>query len=85
MIPTKYNDRSGWAECVDWFIGVVRQTDMIYIVPVGTIVGLAQMVQQNSALDRNDSRWLVNIHVVFGTYWMVFYVTMPELRFSQGR
>jgi hypothetical protein len=43
-IPTKYKDPHGWADCVDRFIQVVKQTDMIHIVPVEAIVGLAHLV-----------------------------------------
>jgi len=27
LIPTKYKDPHGWADCVDGFIRVVKQTD----------------------------------------------------------
>ena len=33
-IRTKYNDRHGWADCVDTFIRVVKQTDIMHIVPL---------------------------------------------------
>jgi len=39
VIQTKYKDPHGWADCVDGFIRVVKQTDKINIVPVGAIVG----------------------------------------------
>jgi len=44
VIPTKYKDPHGWADCVDGFIRVVKQTDMIHIVPVRAIVGPAHLV-----------------------------------------
>jgi len=69
--PTKYKDRHVWADCVDRFIGVVKQTDKVHIVSVGAIVGPAQLVGDNAASDRIDSLWLVNNHVDFNTYWTV--------------
>ena len=41
VIPTKYKDPHGWADCVDGFIRVVQQTDKMHIVPVRAIVGPA--------------------------------------------
>ena len=63
VIPTTYKDPHGWADCVDGIILVVKQTDMMHIVPVGTIVGPAHLVRENAASDRIDSVWLVNNHV----------------------
>jgi len=51
VIPTKYKDPHGWADCVDVFIRVVKQTDKMHIVPVGAIVGPAHMVRENAASD----------------------------------
>jgi hypothetical protein len=62
VIPTKYKDQHGWADCVDGFIQVVKQTDKMHILPVGAIVGPAHLVRENDAAsDRIDSVWLVNI------------------------
>ena len=73
VIPTKYQDPHGWTDCVDWFIGVVKQTDKMHIVPVGAIVGPAHLVRENNAAsDRIDSVWLVNSHVDLDTYWTVY-------------
>jgi len=72
VIPTKYNDPHGWADCVDGFIQVVEQTDKMHIVPVGAIVGPAHLVRENAASDRIDSVWLVNNHVDFDTYQTVY-------------
>jgi len=72
VIPIKYKVRHGWADCVDGYIRVVEQTDMIHIEPVGAIVGLAHLVQENAASDRIDSAWLVNDHVDLDTYWTVY-------------
>ena len=44
VIPTKYKDPHGWADCVDGFIKVVKQTDKMHIVPVGAIVGPTHLV-----------------------------------------
>jgi len=73
VIATKYNDLHGWADCVDGFIWVVKQTDRMHIVPAGAIVGPAHLVQENDAAsDRIDSVWLVNHHVDLDTYWTVY-------------
>jgi hypothetical protein len=39
VIPTKYKDPHGWADCVNGFIWVVNQIDKKHIVPAGAIVG----------------------------------------------
>jgi len=73
VIPTKYTDLHGWADCVDGFIRVVKQTDKMHIVPVRAIVGSAHLVPENNAAsDRIDSIWLVNNHVDLNTYWTVY-------------
>jgi len=69
---TKSKDLHGWAGCVDGLIRVVKQTDMIHIVPVGAIVGPAHSVRKNAARDRIDSVWLVYNHVDLDTYWTVY-------------
>jgi hypothetical protein len=63
LIPTKYKDLYCWADCVFWFIRDVKQTNVLYIVPVGAIVEPAHMVQENATSDWIDSIWLVNNHV----------------------
>jgi hypothetical protein len=68
VIPTKYKDSHGWADCIDGFIWVVKQTDMMHIVLVGAIVGTAHLMRENVASDRIDSVWLVNNHVDLATY-----------------
>jgi hypothetical protein len=72
VVPTKYTDLHGWADCFDRFIRVVKQTDIIHIVPVGAIVGLEHWMRQYVALDRIDSVWLVNHHVDSDIYWTVY-------------
>jgi hypothetical protein len=72
VIPTKFKDVHGWADCVDGFIRVVKQTNMIHIVPVGAIVGPAQLVRENAASGVIDSVWLENNHVDLDTYWTVY-------------
>jgi hypothetical protein len=71
VIPTKYKDLHSWADCVDGFIQVVNQIDMMHIVPVRAIVGPVHFVQDNAASERIDSVWLVNNHVDFDTYCTV--------------
>jgi len=44
VIPTKYKDPHDLVDCVDGFVRVVKQPDMIRIVPVGAIVGPAHLV-----------------------------------------
>jgi len=73
VIPPKYNDPHGSADCIDGFIRVVKQTDKMHIVPVWAIVGPAHLVRENhAASDRIDSVWLVNNHVDLDTYWTVY-------------
>ena len=72
VIPTKYKDLHGSADCVDGFIRVVKQTNKMHIVPVGAIVGPAHLVRENAALGGMDSVWLVNNHVDLDTYWTVY-------------
>jgi len=73
VIPTKNKDLHGWADCVDGFIRVVKQTDKIHIVHVGAIVGPAHLAREsNAASDRIDSVWLVNNHVDLDMYWTVY-------------
>ena len=85
LIQTKYKDPHGWADCVDEFIWVVKQTDTMHIVPVGAICGPPHVVRENAASDRLDSIWLVNNDVDLDSYWTVYYVTMYELRCAGGR
>jgi hypothetical protein len=46
VLPIKYNDLHGWADCVDGFIRVMEQIVMMNIVPVRAIVGPAHLVQR---------------------------------------
>jgi len=68
VILIKYKDPYGWADCVRRFILVVKQTNMMHIVPVGAIVGPAHLVLENPASDWIDSIWLVKNHVDLDTY-----------------
>jgi len=85
VIPTKYKDQHGWADCADRFSRVVKQNDMIHNVHVRTIVGPAHFWQENNASDRIDCVLLVNNHVDLATYWTVYQVTMSESRCAGGR
>jgi len=51
VIPTTFKDLHGWADCVDGFLRVVKQTEKMHIVPVGAIVGPAHFVRENAASD----------------------------------
>jgi hypothetical protein len=72
VIPTKYNELHGSADCVDGFIPVVREMNKTDIVPVGEIVRTARLVRENAALGGMDSIWLVNNDVDLDTYWTVY-------------
>jgi hypothetical protein len=72
VIPTKFKDLHGWADFVDGFIWVVKQTTKMHIVPDGAIVGPAHLVRENAALGGMDSVWLVNYHDYLDTYWTVY-------------
>jgi len=74
VIPTKYKDLHGWADCVDGFIQVVKQMNRMHSVPVRAVVRPAHSVLQNAALGGIDSVWLVNNHVDLDTYWTVYYL-----------
>jgi hypothetical protein len=51
---------------------VVKQTNKMHIVPVGAIVGPADLVWENAASGSIDCVWLVNNHVDLDTYWTVY-------------
>jgi len=72
VIPTKFKDLHGWADCVDGFIRVVKQTNAMHIVLIEAMVGLAHLVQGNAASGGIDSVRLVNYHVDLDTYWTVY-------------
>jgi hypothetical protein len=72
VIPTEFKNLHGWADCVDGFIRVVKQTNKLQIVPIGAIVGPAQLVRENAASGGINSVWLLNNHVDFDTYWTVY-------------
>jgi len=72
VIPTKYKDVHGWANCVDRIIQVVKQTNETHIVPVGAIVGPTRLVQEIAASGGIDCVWLVNNHVDLDSYWTVY-------------
>jgi hypothetical protein len=68
VIPTKYKDLHGWADCVDRFIWVVKQTNKTHIVPVGAIIGPAHLLKEIAALCGIRSVRHVNNHVDLETY-----------------
>jgi len=72
VIPRKYKDLHGWADCVDRFIQVVRQSNKMHIVSVGAIVVPGHLAQEYAAADDIDSVLLVNNHVDLDTYWTVY-------------
>jgi len=72
VIPTKFKDHHGSADCVDRFIRVVKEMNKMHIVPVGAIVGPADLVWENAASGGIDSVWLVNNRVDLDTYWTVY-------------
>jgi hypothetical protein len=72
VIPTKIKDLDGWADCVDGFIRVVKQTNQMHIVPDGGTVGPPHLVRENAASGGIDCVWLVNNHIDSDTYWNVY-------------
>jgi len=68
VIPAKFTVIHGWAECVDGFIQVFKQSNKMHIVPVGAIVGPVYLVRGNATEGGIDSVWLVNNHVDLDTY-----------------
>jgi hypothetical protein len=77
VIPTKFQDRRGWADKVDGFIRVVKLTHKMHIVPVGAIVGPAHLVREDEEVlgsNRGDdtSIWLLNNKVDLDTNWTVY-------------
>jgi len=72
VIPTKFKDLHVWVDCVDGFIWVVKQTNKMHIVPVGAIVGPADLLRENAASGGINSVWLVNNHIDLDTYWTVY-------------
>jgi len=69
VIPTKFKDHHGWADCGDGFIRVVKQRNKIHIVHFGVMVGPEHLVWENIASGGIDSVWLVNNHVALDIYW----------------
>jgi hypothetical protein len=45
VITTKCQDFHGWADCVNRFIQVFKQTNKMHILPVKVLVGLAHLVR----------------------------------------
>jgi hypothetical protein len=74
VIPTEYKDLHGWAECVDGFIRVVKQTNMMHILPLGAIVGPAHSMRKNATSGGIDCVWRIINHADFDTYWTVYYL-----------
>jgi len=72
VIPTIFKDPHCWADYVDGFILVAKQTDKKHIVAVEAFVGPAYLVRQNSASDIINSIWLVNNHVDLNMYWTLY-------------
>jgi hypothetical protein len=72
VIPTQFKDMHGWADCVDGFIRVVKQMNMMHFLPVGAIVGHTHLVRDNVTSGGIDSVWYVHNHVDLDTYWNVY-------------
>jgi len=62
-IPSKYNNQHSWTDCIDVFIQMVTQTDIMHIVSVEAIVEPPHLVGENAASDRMDSKLLGINHV----------------------
>jgi hypothetical protein len=63
VIPTNFKDLYGWADCVYGFIRLVKQTNKMYIIPVGRLAGEAYLVRENAASGGINCVWLVKNHV----------------------
>jgi hypothetical protein len=63
-IPTKYKDLHDWADCVDGFNRVVKQTNKMQIVRVGANVGPVRLVQENAASGGIDTHGLLTIMLI---------------------
>jgi hypothetical protein len=63
VIWTLYKDPHGWADCIDWFIQVVKKTDTMHIVSFSATVGLPNLAWENAASDWINSIWLINNNV----------------------
>jgi hypothetical protein len=72
VIPTKYKDLHGSADCVDELIQVVKHTSKMHTVLYPAIVGPAHVLQRNAASDSIDRIRLGNIHVYVDTFWTVY-------------
>jgi hypothetical protein len=55
-----YKYPHGWAGCIDGFIWVVKQTEIMHSLPVGAIIEQEHLVRENAASESIDSIWLVN-------------------------
>ena len=62
-----------WADWVAGVSWVVIQTNMMHILPIRAIVGLAHFVRENAASDRIDSTWLEDNHVDCGSYCTIYW------------
>jgi len=71
VIPSMYKYPHDWADCIDVFIRVFKQTNMMHFVLVEVIAARAHFVQKNAASGGTGSVWLVNIDVDLNTYWTV--------------
>ena len=69
VIPTKYKDLHGWADCVDGFIRVFKETNKMHIVPVGAMIGPPDLMWENAASGSIKRVWLIKNHVDLDTYW----------------
>jgi len=72
VIPTKFKELHGWAECIDGFIWIVEQTNKMHIVRVGAIVGPAHLVRENATVGAIDSVWLLHNYVNLDTNWTAY-------------
>jgi hypothetical protein len=85
VIPTKYKDQHGWADCVDRFIQVDKQTDILHTVHVEGIVGPTHFMRENAASDKLHSVWLENNQVNLDINSTVYLVPIPVSRCAGAR
>jgi len=72
VIPTKYKDLHSWADCVDGFIRVVKQTNKLHNVSTGAIVGPALLVRKDAVSGSINIVRLLTSRVDFGMYCTVY-------------
>jgi len=72
VIWTKFKEFHAWDECIHEFIQIVKQMNMMHIVPIVAIVVPEQMMLENNATGSINSIWIVNNYVNLNADWTVY-------------